>query len=71
MGLTEGINHALCDHNMTVEYAADVKVMQVEGQTQHFLPQKTVEKEHLFNKHMFVEVELGEFACERSWVIFK
>ena len=50
MDIIEGINRALCDHNMTVEYAASVRVMQVAGQTPHFLPQKTVVKEQLFNK---------------------
>ena len=71
MDLMKGINHALCDNNMTVEYAASVRVMQVTGQAQHFLSRKTVMKEQLFNKHMCGEVELGELACERSWVIFK
>ncbi len=70
MDLLKGIDHALCDHNMTVEYAARVRVMQVAGQAQHFCHRRLV-KEQLFNKHMCGKVELGEFACEKSWVILK
>ena len=69
--LIRGLTMLCVTYNMTVEYAASVRVMQVAGLTQHFLPQKTVVKEQLFNKHMCGEVEPGEFACERSWVIFQ
>jgi hypothetical protein len=62
----------LWDHDTTgVEKAAIVTAMLGAGRPQHFSPQKTVMKEQLLNNRMRGEVEIHEFAGERSWLIFE
>ncbi len=70
--LSEGfISLSLCNHDASdLEKVAIVRAMQIAGQPQHFPPQKTVMKEQLLNNCMCGEVELHEFAGERSWMIF-
>jgi hypothetical protein len=68
----EFVSLFLYDHDTTdVEKATIVTTMLGDGQPQHFPPQKTVMKKRLINNRMRGEVELHEFAGERSWLIFE
>ena len=63
---------SLCDSNTSdPEKASIVAAMLQAGRPQQFTPQKTLMKEQLLRNRQRGEVNLHDFAGERSWLLFE